>query len=70
MSSHQNSAEVIYNTCDDNGNNLLNSEVEFDATSIHYINATNDISIKDYDNFIHKYYAPFLSSDNHLDISS
>ena len=26
--------------------------------------------MNDYDNFIHKYYAPFLSSNNHSDVSS
>ena len=41
-----------------------------DVTSIHSINAINDISIKDDDNFIHKYYAPFLSSKNHEDVFS
>ena len=41
-----------------------------DFTSINSTNATNDISMKNYDNFIHKYYAQFLSSKNHEDISS
>ena len=39
------------------------------ATSIHSINATNEISMNDDDNFMHKYYAPFLSSKNHADVS-
>ena len=39
-------------------------------TSINSINATNDISINDDDNFIHKYYASFLSSKNHEGVSS
>ena len=30
-----------------------------DVTSIHSINETNDISMNDDDNYIHKYYAPF-----------
>ena len=38
--------------------------------SIHYINTTNDISMNYDDNFIHKYYAPFLSSNNYEDVSS
>ena len=39
-------------------------------TPIHFINATNYISMNDDDNFIHKYYAPFLSSNKHEDVSS
>ena len=70
ISSHQNSEELIDYTCDDNGMNLLNTYEEADVTSIHSINATNDISMNDDYNFIHKYYAPFLSSNNHEDISS
>ena len=31
-----------------------------DVTSIHSINATNDISMNDDDKFIHQYYAPFF----------
>ena len=34
------------------------------------MNATNGISTKCGDNFIHKYYAPFLSSNNHEAVSS
>ena len=37
-------------------------------TSIHSINATNDISMNDDDKFIHKCYPPFLSSKNHEDV--
>ena len=47
----------------------LNTEEEADVTSINSINATNDISMKYDGNFIHKYYAPLLSSTNHEDIS-
>ena len=50
--------------------NLLNTEEEADITYIQYINGTNDISINYDGNCIHKYYAPFLSSKNHEDISS
>ena len=57
-------------SCDYSGNNVLNIEEEADVTSIHSINETNDISMNDDDNFIHKYYAPFLSSKNHEDVSS
>ena len=39
-------------------------------TPIHSINATNDIYMNDDNNFIHKYYVPFLSSKNHEDVSS
>ena len=46
---------------DDNGNNLLNKEEESDVTSTRSINANNDISIIDYEIFIHTNYAPFLS---------
>ena len=60
MPSYQNLAEVIYHTCDDNGKHLLNTEEKSYVTSIHSINATNDLSMKDDDNFIHKYYAPFF----------
>ena len=64
ISSHTNPSKLIYHTCDDNGNNLLNTEEEANAKSIHSINATNDISMKDDDNFIHKYYAPYISLKN------
>ena len=40
-----------------------------DVISIHSINETNHISMNDDNNYIHKYYAPFLSSKNHKDIS-
>ena len=59
ISSHRSSAEVIDYACDENGNNLLNTEEEADFTSIHSINATNDTSIKDDETFMHKYYAQF-----------
>ena len=55
---------------DNNEINLFNAEEEADVTSIHYINATNDICINDDDNFIHKHYVPFLLSNNHRDVSS
>ena len=61
---------MIDHACDENGINLLNKEEEEDATLIHYINATNDTSINDDDNFIHKYYAPLFLSNNHEDESS
>ena len=70
VSSHQNSAEVIYHTCDYNEINLLYIQKEACITSIYSINATNDISMNNDNNFIHKYYAPFLLSNNHEDISS
>ena len=70
ISSHQKSAEVIDHTCDDNGKNLISIKEESGVTSIHSINATNDISMKGYGNFIHKYYASFLSSKNHKDLFS
>ena len=41
-----------------------------DVTSIQYINGTNDISINDDANYIHKYYAPFLPSKNNEYVSS
>ena len=68
--SHHSSAEVIYYTCDGNGNNLLDIEEEADVTSIHYINANIYISINDDKTFIHRYYTPILSSKNHEDVSS
>ena len=40
-----------------------------DVTYIHSINETNGISINDNENCIHKYYAPFLSSNNSEDVS-
>ena len=74
ISSHQNSiknsTEAIYHTCYDNGINLPNTEEGADVIYIHSINATNDIFMNDDENFIHKYYAPFLSSKNHEDVSS
>ena len=57
-------------TCDENEKNLLNTEEEVDVTYIHSVNTTNDISMNYDENFIHKYYAPFLSSKNHEDVSS
>ena len=63
--SHKNREEVIYHTCDDNGNNLLNIEEKADVTNIHSINATNNISMNNDEHCIHRYYAPFLSSKNH-----
>ena len=70
IASHQNSTRVIDHKCDDNGINLLNIEEEAYVRSINDINATNEISINDDDNVIHKYYAPCLSSKNHEDVSS
>ena len=49
---------------------LINTEEKADVTSIHSINTTNYIFKIDYENFIHKYYAPFLSSKNHEYLSS
>ena len=54
ISSHQNIAEVIDHTCDDNGINLINTQEEADVKNINYINATNDTSMNDDENFIHK----------------
>ena len=70
LSFHQNSTGVIDHTCDYNGINLLNTDKEAGVTSIKYINGTNEIYIYDEDNFIHKYYAPFLSSNNYENVSS
>ena len=41
-----------------------------DVTSIHSINTTNYISMKDDEKYMHKYYAPFLLSNIHEDFSS
>ena len=41
-----------------------------DVTSIQSINGTNYKSMNDDENFIHKYYAPFLPSNNNEDVSS
>ena len=48
----------------------INKEEEAHFISIHSIYATNDIYMYYYDNFIHKYFGPFLSSNNHEDESS
>ena len=48
-------------TRDDNLNHVLYIQEEADVTSIHYINASNDISMNDDENYVQKYYAPFLS---------
>ena len=61
---NHNSVEVIDHTCDKNETKIFNTEEETDAISIHYINATNDTSMIDGEKIIHKYYAPFLSSNN------
>ena len=58
--SHTNPAEIIDHTCDDNGINLVNTEEEAIVTSIHSINAPNNISMNADDNVIHKHYAPFV----------
>ena len=50
ISWHQNSAEVIDHTCDDNRNIVLNIEEKADVISIQSINVTNDISMNYYDN--------------------
>ena len=70
ISCHQNSEKFIDHIYDDNGEQLLNTEEEVDVTSIHSFNTTDYINMKDYDNIIHKYYAPFLSWKNHEDVSS
>ena len=70
ISCHQNSTKLMDHTCNDNANNVLNIEEKAYVTSIHSINANNDISINDDDSYIHNYYAPFLSSNNHEDLSS
>ena len=41
-----------------------------DVTSIQYMNATNGIAMDDNENFIHKYYASFLPSNNNEYVSS
>ena len=70
ISSHQNSTEVIDHAFDYNEINLINTEEEADVTPNHSIKSTNDVSM-DYDpNFIHKYYAPFLSLKIHEGIFS
>ena len=61
---------MIDHTCYYNGINSLDIEEEAGVTSTRSINGTNDISMNDDENFIHKYYAPFLPSKNHEDISS
>ena len=61
---------MISHTCHDNGINLLNTEEEAYITYIQSINVTNDISMNDDENFIHKYYAPFLPSKSYEDVSS
>ena len=63
--SHQNSAGIIYHTCDDNGINVVNIEWDADITYIHAINEINDIYMNDAENYTYKYYAPYLSSKNH-----
>ena len=69
ISSPHNSVELFDYKYDDNGNNFFNTEEESGVISIHSINATNDISMIDDGNFIHKYYVPFLSSNHHEDVS-
>ena len=59
ISCHQNPEEVFQHACDNNGNNFLNIKEEVYVVYIHSINATNNISINEYDNFIHKYFAQF-----------
>ena len=54
ISSNYNSAELIDHTCDDNGKNTPYRK-KADFTSINTINATNDLSMNDDNEFIHKY---------------
>ena len=61
---------MIDHACDDNGINLVNTEEESYVTCINTINETNDISMNDDQEHIHKYYPPFLFSNNHEVISS
>ena len=68
--SHQNTVQIIDHTLDDNRLTLVNTEEEVDVASIHSINITNDIYMNDDDNYIHKYYLPYLSSNNNGDIFS
>ena len=70
ISSDKNSSEIIDHTYDDNGINSVNIEEEYNVTFIISINAINDISMNYGENYMHKYYAPFLSSKNHADIFS
>ena len=70
ISSHKNPAEINDHICDENGMNLVNTEEESDVTPIHYIKATNYISMNDDDTYINKYYSQFLSSKNHEYVSS
>ena len=67
---HQDSEKVMVKRTYSSGNNVLNIEEEADSTSIHSINETNYISMNYYDNYMHEYYAPFLSSKNHEYVSS
>ena len=59
ITSHQISVKLIDHERDDNGTSLVNTYKELYVKSIHSINATNDISMNDNDNYIHKYYVPF-----------
>ena len=52
------------------GKKLPDTEEEADLKLINSINATNDKYMNNDDNFICKYYAQFLSSKNHEDVSS
>ena len=61
---------MINHTFDGNWINLLSTEEKADVTYIHSINETNDISINYDENYIHTYYAQFLSSKNHEYVSS
>ena len=64
ISSHQHLAETIDNTLHDNRINLVDTEEEGDLNSIHSIDDTNHLSMLYDNNYIHKYYAPFLLSKN------
>ena len=67
---HQNPVQIFDHTCDDNGIKLINTEEAVDVAYIHYINASNDLSMNYDDNYVHKYYAPFVSSTNHQGVFS
>ena len=70
ISSHKNASEIFDCECDDNGINAVNTEEESYVTCIHDINETNERSINGDSNYIHKYYAPFLLSNIHEDLST
>ena len=69
ISSRHDSSEIFDHTLGDNGIDLVHIEEEAYVTSKYFRIETNHISMNLGDNYIHKYFAQFLSIKNNEDAS-